>query len=403
MPDFESYLMVDWSASSSPSTGPNSVWYCLATRHADLLSVACLKNPATRFQAVSEIKELLLSEAQIGRKVLVGFDFPFGYPAGFAAALGLNDSEHWSGVWREICGRIVDRVDNSNNRFEVAAELNHKISANCYPFWACPPIRQCATLSCTKGGPGTLSEKRITDIGNMQPIWKLYGNGAVGSQALVGIPHVAALRNDPQLAPVSRVWPFETGLRPISDFRESDWMILLCEIYPSLLPADSSSGEVKDAIQVRNMALHFADLDEKRQLGRLFAGSPALTTAEREIVEREEGWTLGVTGARLERQPKTVAAQLVRPPTPLDVSIPSISRRSPLGTTQVGYENRNGQVVIRATGLPGTDHGQSIYVLRCSNCRNEYGANGSEIYQRRCPSCQRGRPGLEFLSGDPRC
>jgi hypothetical protein len=65
-------------------------------------------------------------------------------------------------------------------------------------------------------------------------------------------------------------------------------------------------------------------------------------------------------------------------------------------TTRPGYQNRNGQVVIRATGLPGTDHVQSIYVLRCGSCGAEYGANGSDIFQRRCPSCQGGAKGLRY-------
>ena len=71
-------------------------------------------------------------------------------------------------------------------------------------------------------------------------------------------------------------------------------------------------------------------------------------------------------------------------------------RRKNLGTTTPGFENRNRQVVVRPTGLPGTDHGQSIYVLRCFECRNEYGANGSDIHLRRCPACQEGAAGLPF-------
>lgn len=63
-------------------------------------------------------------------------------------------------------------------------------------------------------------------------------------------------------------------------------------------------------------------------------------------------------------------------------------------TTRPGYVNRNSQVVIRNTGMPGTDHGQSIYQLHCSHCRREYGANGSDIFQRKCPKCQGGQPGL---------
>jgi hypothetical protein len=66
------------------------------------------------------------------------------------------------------------------------------------------------------------------------------------------------------------------------------------------------------------------------------------------------------------------------------------------GTTRLGYRNRNGQLVVRATGLPGTDHNQTIYVLRCENCGNEYGSNGSDNHQRRCPRCQGGRPGLDY-------
>lgn len=71
-----------------------------------------------------------------------------------------------------------------------------------------------------------------------------------------------------------------------------------------------------------------------------------------------------------------------------------LARKKDLGTTQPGYVNRNSQEVIRSTGKPGTDHGQYIYVLRCGECGEEYGANGSDIFQRKCPDCQDGAPGL---------
>ena len=73
-----------------------------------------------------------------------------------------------------------------------------------------------------------------------------------------------------------------------------------------------------------------------------------------------------------------------------------ISEASSAKTTHPGYRNRNGQVVVRATALPGNDHMQRIYVLRCGKCNVEYGANGSDIFQRRCPECGGGRPGLEY-------
>ena len=64
------------------------------------------------------------------------------------------------------------------------------------------------------------------------------------------------------------------------------------------------------------------------------------------------------------------------------------------GTTEIGYANVNGQTVVRDTGLPGTDHNQRVYALRCNHCGAEYGANGSDIHLRKCPECQDGAPGL---------
>jgi len=46
------------------------------------------------------------------------------------------------------------------------------------------------------------------------------------------------------------------------------------------------------------------------------------------------------------------------------------------------------------TDLEGTDHNQYVYVLRCNRCGQEYGANGSDIWLRKCPYCQGGAEGL---------
>ncbi|PVM73829.1 hypothetical protein [Caulobacter radicis] len=66
------------------------------------------------------------------------------------------------------------------------------------------------------------------------------------------------------------------------------------------------------------------------------------------------------------------------------------------GTTQPGYKNRNGQVVQGRTDTAGSDHNQLVYVLRCEACSHMYGANGSDIWLRRCPSCDGGAPGLAW-------
>ena len=396
MPEFDAYLMVDWSANSRPKTGGDSVWYCLVVRTGDKLSVVALENPATRRRAVAEISDVLRDLARREQMALVGFDFPYGYPAGFASALGLTDTPRWLSIWREIARRIVDRDDNGNNRFEVAGDLNRRVSGGCYPFWGCPWACVSATMSRTKGGPGHLEEKRITDIGSMQPIWKLFYPGSVGSQALLGIPHLMALRNDAVLSPVSRVWPFETGLGALTSRPKREYLIVHAEIYPSLLPIQPAAGEVKDAVQVRTMATHFAALDDARQLSTLFAGPAHLTPEDRERIEVEEGWTLGVLSGQ------QVQPNLDLQPLPASSHSSTAVRGTPRHrggsgrTTAPGYRNRNDQTVLRFTGFAGTDHGQSVYVLQCGGCKHEYSSNGSDIFQRRCPVCQGGRPGLLY-------
>ncbi|MBU1044446.1 MAG: hypothetical protein KJ915_08650 [Candidatus Omnitrophica bacterium] len=68
-------------------------------------------------------------------------------------------------------------------------------------------------------------------------------------------------------------------------------------------------------------------------------------------------------------------------------------------TTVEGYINRNNQEVIRKTNLPGNDHLQCIYILRCGSetCRCIYGVNGSDIFERKCPNCQEGKNGLRVI------
>lgn len=69
-------------------------------------------------------------------------------------------------------------------------------------------------------------------------------------------------------------------------------------------------------------------------------------------------------------------------------------------STQPGFTNPNGQQVLGPTGRGGTDHGQKVYVLKCEACGHEYGANGTDIAIRKCPSCGGGRPGFLVTAAD---
>lgn len=68
-------------------------------------------------------------------------------------------------------------------------------------------------------------------------------------------------------------------------------------------------------------------------------------------------------------------------------------------TTFAGYVNRNEQKNLGRTEpkRAGTDHCQYVYILRCLKCRRDYGANGSDIWLRKCPFCLGGQPGLDLL------
>lgn len=65
-------------------------------------------------------------------------------------------------------------------------------------------------------------------------------------------------------------------------------------------------------------------------------------------------------------------------------------------STQSGFVNPLGQITVRNTTAPGTDHLQYVYQLACSQCGHTYGANGSDIHDRKCPKCQAGSPGFSI-------
>ncbi len=63
-------------------------------------------------------------------------------------------------------------------------------------------------------------------------------------------------------------------------------------------------------------------------------------------------------------------------------------------TTQIGYVNRNNQRNLGTQGESGTDHNALAYRLECLECHHFYLANGTDIFQRKCPKCQKGAPGI---------
>ncbi len=351
MPIFDRYIAVDWSANNGPKTGKDSIWIGEATS----AGLVASRNPATRSAAMSDLEQTLLSARSRGERIMVGFDFIFGFPVGAAAAIaqmasplptsptrgevsagGVGEIEPhtrstpppfvgedgrggaarsnpsvgipsplwgggttrsvvgggagpWKALWSTLFNLIQDSTANISNRFDVAEHINRATAPR---FWGHPHGRTYAHLHPTRANADytAIPERRTVEsrIRGPQPVWKLTGVGSVGSQTLLGIPRLEALRRHPTLGRDIAVWPFET------DFAESlTAPITLVEIYPSFFPI-ASTAEPKDRAQVETCVLHYAALDAAGALEAFLSAPADLTSADRAVAIAEEGWIAGV-------------------------------------------------------------------------------------------------------------
>ena len=281
--------ILDWSAASTPRKGADSIWLGLAGatngESGDPRIISW--NPPTRAAAEAALHRLVADCLAGGKRLMIGADFGFGYPAGFARAL--TGRAEALAVWEWLADRIEDDAKNRNNRFAVAAAANRALPG-LGPFWFRPAALDLADLplkGSTRHGHG-LDEWRAVEreAPGAQSMWKLGGAGSVGSQALTGLPVLWRLR-----AAFSRrvaVWPFDP-----------DWQsapVVLAEVFPSLLADQVSAlcdqggtdGPVKDAVQVRLLSGALSRLAGSGDLTRLLDAVPTDP-----VIRQEEGWILG--------------------------------------------------------------------------------------------------------------
>lgn len=300
---FDAYIMVDWSAAAKPVTGPNSIWVGILARNARLKMVFTAVNPDTRLKAVDFIRDMITKLNARGDRVLLGVDFSLGYPFGTADALGLKrtESEHaWQAMGSYLSSKVKEKEDNSNHRFAIAASMNYAISRGPFPFWGAPKKEQVNTLQGTKGdfSDAALSEYRLAERyvrenhkASPKSVWQLAYTGSVGSQSLLGIPHVHTLRDTLEDA---RIWPFETGFDEMDEDSLDGIKTVIAEIYPSQVEISPRPGKVIDELQVEAIARHYWGLDEKGRLGSAFGPPKGLDAEKIPQIQAEEGWILGI-------------------------------------------------------------------------------------------------------------
>ena len=300
--------MVDWSGGNDrgPTPVKDAIW--IGEAGADPLYMR------NRQEAEAWLAARMERGLAAGERIAIGFDFPFGFPAGFATAVSGGDT---LALWDWLEARIEDAPD-ANNRFDIAAQINARFDG-IGPFWGNGLKREIEHLP-RRGSERTctaFAEKRKVELqakGSF-PVWQLSGAGAVGSQVLMGLPVLARLRR--RFAGQVAVWPMEDLAPPIA----------FLEIWPSLLAREVATAqgedEIKDAAQVRVLATAIAALDASDQLDVLLASIGPNAS--------EEGWILGVgqaavlRGAAATRPNRLPSNCFALPPgvdwTPVDVAL----------------------------------------------------------------------------------
>lgn len=269
MTGFDTFVAVDWSGGNDTGAPPrkDAIW-------AGVVRSGIAQDPVylrNRIEAEDWIAQLITTELAAQRRVLIGFDFPFGYPTGFAEAL-TGDANPF-GVWDWFEGRIKD-TPKANNRFDLAGEINLGLGDGIGPFWANGlPNLDIPGLPRTKAGyANPFADKRVSEsrAKGAFTCWQMAGAGAVGSQVFMGLPVLSRLRK--RFASKVSVWPFERLENPVG----------FVEIWPSLTVGPPPDGMIKDAWQVQEVA---------RQMSVLTLDALARIL---DVSAPEEGWIFGL-------------------------------------------------------------------------------------------------------------
>ncbi len=303
---FDTHVIVDWSARSAPSPAKPSkdaIWIGVARE--DGVETTYLR---TRKAAVVWLTDFFAAETAAGRRALVGFDFPFGYPAGVAKTV-CGEASALS-LWDWFAAHVEDGDDNANNRYDVATKIN-RLYPGVGPFWGTPGAKEIADVP-ARGNDRTgehPAERRACEgvAKGAKTVWQLAGAGAVGSQVIMGLASLQRLRK--AVADVS-IWPFQTSwAAPESGH-------LIAEIYPSLfaVPSDAKEGEIGDELQVRVTAEAYRKFDTNGDLAAMLRGPAALDAETRAMVEREEAWILGLGHPAIRQRPAPRALSYERDP-----------------------------------------------------------------------------------------
>ncbi|WP_292051299.1 MULTISPECIES: cobalamin biosynthesis protein CbiG [unclassified Brevundimonas] len=302
---FDAYIIAKWTAAEGKKLGEQTLWIGVAKRDVRFRLYTETHNVATRAEGEAMLENLLAEHRKRGDRVLLGLDFDFGFPAGTSALLKL-EGRPWDAMGKFLTSNVVDKADNTNNRYQVAAKMNRLMTDQPWPFWGAPASQAQRWLTTTKppeGSGDNIPEFRATEQAARQmklpahSVWQMHGAGAIGGLTLVGVPMLRRLLA--KLDTSAALWPFGTGWRELGEDDLSGISTLIVEVWPALFKATrqiNAEGikEYKTQSEVRAAAEAIATMDDEGRLQKAFA-PPSGTSAEViDKVENEEGWILGV-------------------------------------------------------------------------------------------------------------
>ncbi|NIJ26575.1 cobalamin biosynthesis protein CbiG [Brevundimonas terrae] len=302
---FDSYIIAKWTAAEGKKLGDQTLWIGVAKRDVRFRLYTETHNVATRAEGEALLEHLLTEHRKRGDRVMLGLDFDFGFPAGTAALLKL-EGRPWEAMGKFLSANIVDKADNTNNRYQVAAKMNRLMTDQPWPFWGAPASQAQRWLTSTKPPEDAgvdIPEFRLTEEAGLKKklpaksVWQMHGAGAIGGLTLVGVPMLRRLMD--KLGTSAAIWPFGTGWRELGEEDLAPLSTLVVEVLPAMFKAtrlENADGvkEYKTQSEVRTAAEAFAVMDDEGQLQKAFA-PPAKTSAKTiDKVENEEGWILGI-------------------------------------------------------------------------------------------------------------
>jgi len=267
---FDRVAIVDWNAGNDtgPTPRKDAIWAAVAGREG-VEETIYLRNRVVAFDWLTALIE---QEMTKGRKLLIGFDFPLGYPEHFAAAI---TTSFWPMKLWDFYSEALEDTPKGNNRFDLAGELNARFPG-VGPFWFNALKRDIPHLPRTRKERTKLhgqKERRVTENKHKGTftVWQMGGAGSVGGQTMTGLAALSRLRS--VFPGKIAVFPFDIHPAPV----------MLAEVWPTLIdPAVKQCGDViRDRAQVRLLAQAFARLPKATFSRMLSVDAPV------------EGWILG--------------------------------------------------------------------------------------------------------------